>query len=152
MRNGMPADRVLRVFLDTSVWVAGIASEKGAAREILRLAEAGLLDVTISERVLVELDRVMNAKLPGLVREVRSFLAVVRPRAVDDPPERECRAYRNILEEGDASILAAAEREKVNYLVTWDRRDFLKGNLQKLVTCRIVDPGEFLREFREHLG
>lgn len=148
----MPARQFLRVFLDTSVWVAGIVSEKGAAREILRLTEAGLLEVTISEQVIVELDRVMNAKFPELVPEVRGFLKAVKPQAVDDPPEKEIRPYRTVLEAGDASILAAADLEKVDYLVTWDRNDFLKGNAQKLAKCRIVDPGEFLRVFREYLG
>ncbi len=148
----MPANRFLRVFLDASVWVAGIVSEKGAAREILRLTEAGLLEVTVSEQVIVELDRVMNAKFPELVPEVRGFLKAVRPRAVDDPTEQEIRAFRSVLEAGDASILAAAEREKVDYLVTWDRNDFLKGNAQKLSKCRITDPGDFLRAFREYIG
>lgn len=110
-----------------------------------------MLEVSVSERVLVELDRVMNAKLPALAGEVRVFLARVRPRVVDDPPDREIRVFRGVLEEGDASILAAAEREKVDYLVTWDRNDFLKGHVQELAKCRISDPGEFLREFREHI-
>jgi predicted nucleic acid-binding protein len=147
----MAADPAWRVFLDTSVWVAGIASERGAAREILRLAEAGLVRVVASERVLVELDRVIAAKLPEFNQDLRSFIARVHPEVMEDPKRHDLQPYRGLIEEGDVDILAAADLAGVEYLVSWDRRDFLKAAVRDAVKCAVVDPGEYLRSFRDRV-
>jgi predicted nucleic acid-binding protein len=141
-----------RVFLDTSVWVAGIASERGAAREILRLAEAGLLRVVVTERVLIELDRVLAAKLPAFVEEVRGYLLKLRPEVVEEPGKSELKPYEGLIEAGDVAILAAADLARVDYLVSWDKRDFLKASVRAGVSCDVVDPGTYLRAYRDGIG
>ncbi len=55
---------MIRVFLDTSALLAGLASPQGAAHLILALAEADLLTLVVSEEVLVEAERNLAAKLP----------------------------------------------------------------------------------------
>jgi hypothetical protein len=55
----------VRVFVDTSVLLAGLASPRGAANLILTLAEAELLTVVLSEEVLIEAERNLQRKLPG---------------------------------------------------------------------------------------
>ena len=151
-RSGMAAERALRVFLDTSVWVAGIALERGAAREILRLAEAGLVEAVASEQVLIELDRVIAAKFPEFIQEVRAYLSKVRPEVREDPMGRDLKPYRDLIEEGDVAILAAADLAGVDYLVTWDKKDFLKESVRRAVSCGVEDPGGFLKAFRERRG
>jgi predicted nucleic acid-binding protein len=132
--------------------VAGIASERGAAREILRLAEAGLVRPVASEQVLVELDRVITAKFPQFTQEVLTFLSTVRPEVRVDPTGKDLKPFLGLIEEGDVAILAAAHLAGVDYLVTWDKKDFLKATVRRAVSCGVEDPGGFLKAFREHQG
>jgi len=57
------ADR-WKVFLDTSALIAGIVSATGAAREVLRLCEAGVVKPLVSRQVLTEADRNLSANCP----------------------------------------------------------------------------------------
>ena len=141
----------LRVFLDTSALIAGIASSKGAAREVLRLAEIGLIEIFVSRQVIVEADRNMEAKLPEMLNEYRAFIENLSPVLVDDPHPREIRKYLSIINSDDAPILAAAVSSGVNYLVTWDTKHFIKKKIQLDSDLKIVTPGEFLRYFREYV-
>lgn len=50
-------EQKLKVFLDTSALIAGIASSRGAARAVLQLAEIGLIEIFVSRQVIVEADR-----------------------------------------------------------------------------------------------
>jgi len=59
-----------RVFFDTSVYIAALLSPRGAAGELVRLAEAGVLRMVVSEEVIVESDRVLAGKFPELIQLV----------------------------------------------------------------------------------
>ena len=48
-----------RIFFDTSVYIAALLSPGGAAGELVRLAEAGVIRMIVSEEVIVEADRVL---------------------------------------------------------------------------------------------
>ena len=45
-----------RIFFDTSVYIAALLSSKGAAGELLRLAEGGVVRMVVSEEVIIEVD------------------------------------------------------------------------------------------------
>jgi len=45
-----------KVFLDTSALFAGLWSDSGGARQILKLAEAGLVTLAVSPQVLSEIE------------------------------------------------------------------------------------------------
>lgn len=138
--------------MDTSAFVSGVVSSKGAAREILRFAEAGVIDLVISEQVLIETDRVLEQKFPELMDESRNFVRKLRPEVVDDPDETQVRKFCTVIEKKDAPILAAAHLSEVDCLVTWDKKDFLKPKVKGSVVFPIFDPGEFLAAFRDWLA
>jgi len=141
----------LKVFLDTSALIAGIASPRGAAREILRLAELGLIDAYLSQQVIVEADRNVAAKLPELVGVYRSYIKSLSPVLVADPDNAARKKYSSLVHPNDAPILAAAIASSVDYLVTWDRKHFISSKLGVPGKLHIVTPGEFLREFRRYI-
>ena len=62
-----------RIFFDTSVYIAGLLSPEGTAGELLRLAEAGVVQMIVSEEVIIETDRVLAAKFPELIQENRKL-------------------------------------------------------------------------------
>jgi predicted nucleic acid-binding protein len=141
----------LKIFLDTSALTAGVASSKGAAREVLRLAEVGLIEMFVSRQVIVEADRNIEAKLPEMSIEYRAFITVLAPVLVDDPDVKDIKKYSSLINSDDAPILAAAVSSGVNYLVTWDNKHFIKRDIRIDSNLKIVTPGEFLRYFRDYI-
>lgn len=146
------ARRKLKVFLDTSALIAGVASSKGAARELLRLAEIGMIEIVMSRQVIVEADRNIAAKLPECMADLHAYLQTLSPVLVEDPSSRDVKTFSSIINPDDAPVLAAAVAAKADYLVTWDRKHFLAKRPRLLVRPKVMTPGEFLQEFRRLLA
>jgi predicted nucleic acid-binding protein len=147
-----------RVFLDTSALFAGIWSESGGARLILRLGEVGAVQIVISRQVLRELDDALQRKAPALL----PALALLLDRAqveVTDPGSAQqydaCLALTG--HPGDARILADAGQDAgqagVNYLVSLDQKHILAiPQDNHPFPYEIGTPGDFLGKFRASLG
>ena len=137
----------LRVFLDTSVIIAGMVSGRGAAHEVLRLGESGVIQVYLSEQVLTEADRVFRAKFPTLIAEFHKFLRNLDPVLVDDPTRAEVSSIEGWINADDAPILAAAIKSRADCLVTWDLKHFQSRKVTENVQLPIFTPGEFLENY-----
>ena len=138
-----------RVFIDTSVLIAGVASVTGASASVLDLGEAGVIKLVISRQVLIEADRNLTVKLPGMVDRFRRYLRRLAPVLEEDPSPEEIESAASIIHPKDASILAAAKKAKVDFLVTLDKKHFLSARPAKTTGVRIVSPGEFLKHFEQ---
>ena len=138
-----------RTFLDTSALLAGLLSTKGAAREVMRMGEAGVFQLVISAQVLRELDRNLTKKFPELAEEARAYISGLAPELVDDPSPAAIRRFHGIIEKEDQGILAAAVNAKVDWLVTWNTKDFMSEKVARSVPFTIVTPGELLQAFEE---
>ncbi len=144
---------MIRVFLDTSVLLAGLASSRGAAHLILALAEADLVTIVLSEEVLVEVERNLAVKLPEALPHYRHWLEVSPPEQVPPPSAEAVIRAAEIIQPKDAAILAAAMEAGVDYLVTLDRSHFLDNpEVSGQSGLRIGTPGDFLTWFRALLG
>ncbi len=141
----------LKVFLDTSALIAGIASSKGAARAVLQLAEIELIEVIVSRQVIVEADRNIEQKLPEMLDEYREFIKLLAPVLVDDPLQNDVRKYFNMINQYDAPILASAVNSGADFLITWDKKHFIGKNIHIRSNLKIVTPGEFLKHFRKYV-
>jgi predicted nucleic acid-binding protein len=123
----------LKIFLDTSALIAG------------------LIEICVSRQVIVEADRNIEAKLPEMLNEYRAFIEFLAPVFVDDPSPKEIKNHSSIINSDDAPILAAAVSSGVNYLVTWDKKHFIKKDIRIDSNLKIVTPGKFLRYFRDYI-
>jgi putative PIN family toxin of toxin-antitoxin system len=137
----------IKVFIDTSVLIAGVASLTGASAAVLDLCEAESIQMVISRQVLVEADRNFSAKLPGLVNEFRQFIRNLVPLMVEDPPAAAVERAASLIDRKDAAILAAAIESKVDFLITLDKKHFLKQKVQRNIPIEICTPSDFLRIF-----
>lgn len=144
----MAADR-WRVFLDTNVLIAGLASRTGASAAILDLGEAEEVIVVASRQVLVEADRVFLAEFPHLLERYRRFIKNLAPLLADDPERKEVEEAKQVIEPDDAPILAAARQEKVDYLVTLNTRHFHTAKVRAYLPLPVVTPAEFITAFRK---
>ena len=138
-----------RVFFDTSVYIAGLRSPDGAARELLRLVEAEVICMVVSDEVIMEVDRVIGAKFPELLQESRKFWKNLAPEVVPNPTADQIERFLQKLHKGDAAILCAAHLAKVSAFVTWNTRDFMAHGVEALVDFPIVVPVGALKLFRK---
>lgn len=140
-----------KVFLDTSALIAGILSPTGAAHEVLRLCEAGVVQAVVSRQVLVEADRNLSNKLPAVLSEYHLFLKQLSPLVVEDPSLDAVDRAGGVIHHNDAPILAAAIESHVDFLITWNTRHFHKKSVQAYAKFPILTPGEFLEAFRRSI-
>jgi len=138
-----------RIFFDTSVYIAGLRSPSGAARELLRLAEAQIIRMVVSEEVVTEVDRVTREKFPELIQESRKFWKDLGPEIAPNPRADQIKPFLQKLAKGDALILCAAHLAKVSAFVTWNTRDFMARGIASLVDFPIVVPADGLKLFRK---
>lgn len=139
------------VFLDTSALIAGILSPTGAAHEVLRLTEAGVIQGAVSRQVLVEADRNLSEKMPTIFPDYRIFLSQLAPLVVEDPSRDAVETALAVIHHNDAPILAAAVETEVDFLITWNTRHFLKKAVRSYATFPILTPEEFLEAFRRSI-
>lgn len=140
-----------RIFLDTSALFAGIWSQSGGSRLILRLGEAGAVQIVLSQQVLNELDEVLRRKAPHLL----PLLARLLDRAqVEIAPPGNDDQYQVCLalcaHPGDARILADAWQAGVETLVSLNQKHILnQPELARQLPYRIETPGDFIQRLRE---
>ena len=137
----------IKVFIDPNVLIAGIASVTGASAAVLDLCEAEIVQMVVSRQVLVEADRNVSGKLPNLVGQYREFIRTLSPLLVEDPSSVAVEKAATLIDRKDAGILAAAIEAEVDYLVTLDKKHFLKQKVHRNVPVEICTPAEFLRSF-----
>src|SRR5579863_3611218 len=101
-----------RIFFDTSTYIAGLISPKGAAGELIRLVEAGILRMVVCQEVIIEADRVVALKFPELVQENRKLWKNLAPEIAPDPTRSQSKLFLDRLPHADAIILCSANLTK----------------------------------------
>lgn len=135
-----------RVFIDSSVLIAGSISPTGAARILLT---AGLLSKALllfSADVFEEAERNLRKKFPAAL----PALAVFQDAFVDQtvqPDEDTIRRAAALVAAKDAPILAGALTAAAIYLATFDQQHLLSaaGRIRETCGIMVATPSEILR-------
>jgi len=145
-------ERTPELFLDTSAVMAGVWSEEGGSRELLRGGSAGVVRVVVSERVTVELERVLREKKPELLADMTLLLDRAEVEVSPDPDPDTLPPYLDDLAyPGDREIAGAALEQEVDYFVTYDRTDLLENDrLKDTYPIPIGTAGDSLEWLRRH--
>jgi len=133
-----------KVFLDSSVIIAGLASVTGGSHEILALAELKLIIPFISEDVVSEVLRNVQKKLPYSLPHFYTLFKTP-PFKIIDATEKDMEYAKTLINEKDAPILAAAIAGQVEWLLSLDKH-FLTADLQGKVSFNVGSPKDFLLE------
>lgn len=147
----MRAGEKIKVFVDTNVLIAGIASVSGASGTLLDLCEAGIVQMVISRQVVIEADRNVSSKLPGLVEPFRRFMLDLAPLMTEEPSAASLEKCKGLVDPKDVAILAAALDAEVDFLITLDKKHFLKASIPQALGIKVLSPGEFLRSLERTL-
>lgn len=144
---GPVEDRLVRVFCDADVLIAGSASTRGASHILLQLSELTLIDCVSSPAAIAEAERNIAAKLPAASSAFRKILAAavgVVPEATPSlARSREGQAHPK-----DLPILAAAVASRADFFATFNVRHYQKRTEAPIV----VQPRRVVAAVRALLG
>jgi predicted nucleic acid-binding protein len=140
-----------KIFLDSSVLIAGAASRTGASRAILVLAEMGFLQLVVSQQVLEESYRNLQEKMPEAMSYYQeTILALDLELEVEPGPADVERCERLIKHVEDAPILAAAMNARPDRMVTLNTKHFVDDpEVARQSGLFIQTPGQLVVEIRE---
>ncbi len=141
--------RKIRVFLDSSVIIAGLASASGGSHRALALAEIGIITPCISADVEREVLRNVAKKLPKAVVHFERLLQELSFTVIETS-EQEIERAKAIINEHDAPIIAAAISGGVDWLLSLDKH-FLALKEKETLDFTVATPGEFLQQLADIL-
>ena len=135
-----------RVFLDANIYFCGFFSKEGASAVILKLARRKKLNLIASHLVLLEADRNLRRKTTRkTVKAFHRFLKETKIEVVPPPEDKILKRYESYIHPKDVPVLTAACEAKAQYLITLDRKHFLRD---EVLSCahkiKILTPGDFL--------
>jgi putative PIN family toxin of toxin-antitoxin system len=126
----------VRVCLNTNVLVAAVAT-RGLAGDVVRLVLAEH-DLLVPEIVLLELERVLAAKLKLPRARISEYVAFLREHEVVAKPAHVLEV--EVRDRADAWVLASAVAGQADVLVTGDRDLLVLGDRAPLP---VLDPRGF---------
>lgn len=133
---------MMRIFMDSSVIFSAAYSPHGHARDLLKAAMRGDLEIVMSPTVVEETRRNLFESAPETLRYLGLVLANLSPEMVR-PTKAEVLAASELTAMKDAPIIAAAKRAGVEMLVTLDKKHMLgRPDLARFVGADIVTPKE----------
>lgn len=137
-----------RVFLDSSILIAGLHSEKGGSGTILKLIKTKKLVGFISLSVIEETKRNIRKKLSlKLLPKLEKLTKVLSIQENFDP--KDIFRYRRLVDIKDLHVLVFASSSKVDYLITLDIRHLKTEKLRRSkLPFKIAIPKEFLEDRR----
>lgn len=121
---------------------------------VLRLGEAGAVQIVVSRQVLAELERTLRNKAPHALASLTVLLDQLRVEVAPEPGREVLATCRALVgHPGDATILAAAIAAPADFFVTLDRQHFLdNAKMRQAVPFVMGTPGDFLAWFRNRLA
>ncbi len=138
-----------RLFLDSSVWLAGLGSPWGAAGWVLFLVESGEIEVVSSEQVLEEVRRNIEIKrIPNGAR-LDTILTRRKPLILQRFKEPELLRWVFLVPPKDCHVLAGAFKSKADALLSFDKDHILLPKVRASFQVPIMSPWEFLAAFHE---
>lgn len=137
---------MIRVFLDSSVLVAASASRTGASAFVLGYCRKKKVLGYTSLEALGEAKKNVILKLGPLAQNrFAFFLHHANILLIENPPVEEMAKCEKVINAKDAPILAAAMKSPVSFLLTLDRKHFLKIEVAAFAKpLKISTPGEFV--------
>lgn len=140
----MRKTKVLLVFFNASVVLAGLRKPSGGSGELLRRAKKGKLKGIISEVILDEVLR--HAKKTGLTKiEVEKRTLETFSKPLSAPSKKSVEKHQKVvIDVGDAHVLASAEEAAASFLVSLDKKHILSLKRKKF-PFKILTPGELIK-------
>lgn len=140
---------MMKIFLDSSVLVAASASKTGASAFVLGYCRRRKIRGYTSLDAIAEAKKNVILKLEPLAQNrFAFFLQQANILLAEDPLIEEIAECEKVINAKDASILAAAIKSSVSFLLTLDRKHFLKSEVTNFAkSLKILTPGKFVLNY-----
>lgn len=142
--------RSFRLFFDANIYIAALASPQGPSGRLLELGRQGKFKIITAKFLLLEVERNLQKKLsealPYFYQDITQidfeFVTQLKPDIV--------KYYEQIIDyKPDSLVLAACDQGQAKFLVTLDKKHFLKDELNKQVSFVITRPEDMLKMFEQ---
>ena len=138
-----------RLFLDSSVWLAGLGSAQGGGGWLLFLTEAGEIEIVTSEQILPEVRRNLEAKKIRNASRLDSILKHRKPFVLPMFKDTELLRWVSLVPPKDCHVLAGAFLSEADALITLEKEHILTPKVKASFPVPIMTPGEFLEAFHK---
>ncbi len=136
----------MTIFLDTNVLFSALMSQSGAAFELFRLAEKGVVKLMTSDQCLLELQSIQ--KSVKFLIPLQAFLKQY-PLVIFDLSHGGSLQYpRYVFDADDAHVLAGAHQSQSEFLATFNIKDFRTDLIFQDFRIRVMAQGHFLQWLR----
>ncbi len=143
----------MRIFLDTSVFVAACASESGGSRYIFAIAQKDpSYQLITNSYAIVEAKRNVLHKLLLSYHFLQNLITSRTLVSMQDPPQALIRLAAGTIHEKDAPILAGAIFGHADILCTLDKKDFHTLTVKTFCSAfgiTIQYPGDVVKQWRD---
>lgn len=131
------------VLFNASVVLAGLKSRTGGSGELLQWVKQSKIKGIISETIFDEVLR--NAERIGFTRrQAEKGTKDIFIQVLQAPKEKTVERFKEeVLDLGDAHVLASAKEAEVQFLVTLDKKHLLVLK-DRIKTFKIVSPGQLI--------
>jgi predicted nucleic acid-binding protein len=141
----MTVDRNTLLFFDASCIIAAAGSPTGGSGFLLSICARGYLKAAVSQPVLLEAQRNIQAKLgDAAIQRFYNLLAVVPFSLTSLPVESEFKRLEKLINRKDVHVIAAALEVHAPFLLTLDRGLVLEVNKAHL-GIQAFSPGDFIK-------
>jgi len=137
-----------KIFLDSNIFITGLGSTTGASADILRLIQSANLEVFTSKLVVDEVGRNLAKKLPKYLPIYFKVLSETGINIYSNIRNINTQISNWISKHSDVVIFSTAQKLKIDYFITLNRKHFYQKEVKKLANFKIITPAEFLVIFR----
>jgi predicted nucleic acid-binding protein len=140
------AKKEVKIFLGSNVIISGLFSDKGAPRIILDLLCLGLpvLVGITGQYNIIEIERNIKKKMPEVLSLYNEYFPKLNLEIIPLPSLENIRDLSGHIADKDAPVLASAIMGKVDFLVTGDKKDFVRPKKKGKYPFKVITPSEFL--------
>jgi predicted nucleic acid-binding protein len=145
--------RLLWLFLDSNVLIAGVVSPWGLDKAVLALCAARICKLVLAEIVrdeveealLLAIKEVDATEAKQIIDDYRRLITLTEPEVVKYPDAERVRAHRHLIRHlADVPVLVSAIDSKPDWLLTHNTKHFTKTVAQR-TGLKIGTPAEFFR-------
>ena len=137
-------DNLPKVFADTNIWFSYFYGSINC-KKIIEAHVAGKINLVISERVLIELVKNLQLKIPKSLHQLETFIEAYPPLVIKNPMKISAQVKTSI-DKKDQIIFQAAVNAKIKYFVTGNRADFDIDKLYTSYKVKVLTPTEAIKE------
>jgi len=136
-----------RIFIDSNVLIAGLASDQGASFRLLKLIEQRIFDAYVCQLVLYESEKNIKKKLPESLPYFYYALKNLPLTIVKDSKKFDNKLAKHFSKKSDLIIFQTIQKLQPDYFLTLNRKHFHQKPVRQIAHFKIRTPAQFLNEW-----